>query len=73
MLERVPHFQTSFSVGIQPLAVLMAKSPRKHTLYRPLSIDQLYIFGIFEHKWGTRKHIDDLKKILMAHTSTKEN
>ena len=28
----------------------------------PLSIDQLFIFGIFEHKWGTRKHIDDLKK-----------
>ena len=23
---------------------------------------QLFIFGIFEHKWGTRKHIDDLKK-----------
>ena len=22
---------------------------------------QLFIFGIFEHKWGTRKHIDDLK------------
>ena len=32
---------------------------------------QLFIFGIFEHKWGTRKHIDDLKKILMVHTSTK--
>ena len=28
----------------------------------PLSIDQLFNFGIFEHKWGTRKHIDDLKK-----------
>ena len=40
----------------------MAKSPRKHTLCTPLSIDQLFIFGIFEHKWGTRKHIDDLKK-----------
>ena len=23
---------------------------------------QLFIFGIFEHKWGTRKHIGDLKK-----------
>ena len=23
---------------------------------------QLFIFGIFEHKWGTQKHIDDLKK-----------
>ena len=23
---------------------------------------QLFTFGIFEHKWGTRKHIDDLKK-----------
>ena len=23
---------------------------------------QLFIFGIFEHKWGTRKHIDDLNK-----------
>ena len=51
----------------------MAKSPRKHTLCTPLSIDQWYIFGIFEHKWGTRKHIDDLKKIFMVHTSTKEN
>ena len=40
----------------------MAKSLRKHTLCTPLSIDQLYIFGIFKHKWGTRKHIDDLKK-----------
>ena len=40
----------------------MAKSPRKHTLCTPLSIDQLLIFGIFEHKWGTRKHINDLKK-----------
>ena len=40
----------------------MAKSPRKHTLCTPLSIDQLFIFGIFEHEWGTRKHIDDLKK-----------
>ena len=40
----------------------MAKSQRKHTLCTPLSIDQLFIFGIFEHKWGTRKHIDDLKK-----------
>ena len=60
MLERVPHFQTSFSVGIQPLS-----SRRNHhgsTLCTPLSIDQLFIFGIFEHKWGTRKHIDDLKK-----------
>ena len=45
-----------------PTTVLMAKSPRKHTLCTPLSIDQWYIFGIFEHKWGTRKHIDDLKK-----------
>ena len=52
----------------------MAKSPRKHTLCTPLSIDQLYIFSVFEHKWGTRKHIDDLKKqTLMVHTSTKEN
>ena len=33
---------------------------------------QLFIFGIFEHKWGTRKHIDDLKKILMVHTGTKK-
>ena len=57
MLERVPHFQTR-----NPTTVLMAKSPRKHTLCTPLSIDQLYIFGIFEHKWGTQKHIDDLKK-----------
>ena len=31
------------------------------------------MFGILEHEWGTRKHIDDLKKILMVHTSTKEN
>ena len=62
MLERVPHFQTSFSVGIPATTVSMAKSPRKHTLCTPLSIDQSYIFGIFEHKWGTRKHIDDLKK-----------
>ena len=23
---------------------------------------QLFIFGIFEHKWATRKHIGDLKK-----------
>ena len=53
--------------------LLMAKSPRKHTLCTPLSIGQLFIFGIFEHKWGTRKHIDDLKKILMVHTSTKGN
>ena len=39
----------------------MAKSLRKYTLCTPLSIDQLYIFGIFEHKWGTQKHIDDQK------------
>ena len=45
-----------------PTTVLMAKSPRDHTLCTPLSIYQLYIFGIFEHKWGTRKHLDDLKK-----------
>ena len=36
-------------------------------------IDQLYTFGIFERKCGTWKHIDDLKKILMVDTSTKEN
>ena len=55
-----------------PTTVLMAKSAREHTLCTPLSIDQWYIFGIFEHKWGTRKHIDDLK-IRMVHSSTKEN
>ena len=58
MLERVPHFQTSFSVGIQPLS----RNHRGSTHCTPLSIDQLFIFGIFEHKWGTLKHIDDLKK-----------
>ena len=56
MLERVTHFQASFSVET---TILMAESPRKHTLCTLLSIDQLYIF---EQKWGTRKHIDDLKK-----------
>ena len=34
----------------------------RHILCTPLSIDQLFIFGIFEHNWGTLKHIDDLKK-----------
>ena len=37
---------------------------------KSVHIDQLYIF---EHEWGTQKHIGDLKKILMVHTSTKEN
>ena len=58
MLEHVSHFQTSFNVGIQPLA----KSLRKHTVCTPLSINQLYILGIFEHKRGTWKHINDRKK-----------
>ena len=51
----------------------MAKNPRKHTLCSPLSIDQLSIFGVFEHEWGTWTHVDDLQKILMVHISTKEN
>ena len=40
---------------------LNIKSPRKLTLWTPLTIDQWYILGIFEHKWGTWKHIDNLK------------
>ena len=47
MLENVPHFQTNFTYNC---------------VHPWLSIDQLFIFGIFEHKCGTRKHIDDLKK-----------
>ena len=36
-------------------------------------ITSCLFFGIFEYKWGTQKHIDDLKKIPMVHTSTKGN
>ena len=38
----------------------MVKSTRKHILRTPLSIYQWYIFGIYEHKWQTPNHIQDL-------------
>ena len=40
----------------------MAKSPRKHTLCTPLSIDQLFIFGIFEHNWEHESTLTTSKK-----------
>ena len=61
MLERVTNFSNDF-LRRNPTPVLMVKLPQKHKLCTPLSVDQSYIFGIFEHKWGTRKHNDDLKK-----------
>ena len=60
-LQRVTHFSSKFSRR-NPTTALMAKSPWTHTLCRSLSIDQWYIFGIFEHNWGKRKHVDDLKQ-----------
>ena len=57
MLQRVIHFSNDV-LRRNPTTVLMAKSPQKRTLCTPLSIDQCYIFGIFEHKWVTRKHTD---------------
>ena len=57
MLQRVAHFHTSFSVGIQ-LVYLMAKSPRKHTLRTQMG--------------NTEAHSGP-SQILIVHFSTKEN
>ena len=54
------HFSNKF-LRRKVTSLLMAKWLRELALCTPLSIHQWYIFGIFVNKWGTRKHIDNLK------------
>ena len=70
MFERVPHFQTSFSVGIQPLSngEITAEA---HCVHHYPSIN--CIFSVFSNINGEHESTLTTSNILMVHTSTKEN
>ena len=55
MFQRVTHLSNE-RFRRNPATVLMAKLPRKHTLWTPLSIEQWYIYGISPHWRSTESH-----------------